>query len=303
MTTKSAFDWRGLIARLALVLLAASAAYGVYAFSELFTPWPVAALTAISFEACYIGLACLPQLSERQRREANRIAIWAVIVSVSYNSIAAVAHLSPTSFDKIPGWAVWALSILHGLPLALTGYFLSNLLLHSDNAQGKHFDNFRPVSQAEIDNSNQAAIDKIEPGNWPLSDHSLTEGDHSDQPTVTAFLSEAGPEIDKDLSQELTSSFDKTSPETLPDFDKPQTNELTTSLVKISSDNLPAFDNAGDLGDLDKPRRRTRSKKAELDQEAQQAEIAKLGRAFRDRKLTAAEFDNQLQTLLIGAEV
>jgi hypothetical protein len=183
MKEEKSIDWRKFVARAALVLLAGSAAYGVYAFSELFTPWPIAALTAISFEACYVGLACLSELTEQQKIVANRIAVWAVIVSIIYNSIAAVAHLSSKSFVNLDITAVWGLAIMHGLPLALTGYFLSNLLLHSDNPVGKEI-------EPSLDNHTLPETDKSEAVSYSIPDKELPAGEPTE---IAALLAETEP--------------------------------------------------------------------------------------------------------------
>ena len=141
--------WRDTIAGLALVTLALTAAYGVFTFSLLFVPLWVAILSAASFELTYIGLA-VAKLNNEQRIHAKYISSAAVGVSVVYNSLSALFHLAPALLQVIiitsltVSWAYWVfvilLAILHGAPLAIIAYFLSNLILHrneTDNPTSK----------------------------------------------------------------------------------------------------------------------------------------------------------------------
>jgi len=143
-------NWRETIAFSALVLLATSASYGVYVFSLLFVPHIFALVTACAFEATYIGLG-VAQLRGEQRIHAHYISVAAVAVSVAYNTIAALIHLFPTGVATIlaalataTGGALFGLwflviifSLLHGVPLAVTAYFLSNLILHKNDEGGE----------------------------------------------------------------------------------------------------------------------------------------------------------------------
>ena len=123
-------DWRALLAQLALITLALSAAYGVYRFQAHFTPWWVALISAASFELTYIGLAVL-QTTPATRKRATAISVGAVIVSVVYNSLSALFDIRPALLDAPPLWAHAALAVLHGMPLAFVAFLVSDLLLHS----------------------------------------------------------------------------------------------------------------------------------------------------------------------------
>lgn len=148
--------WREAIAFLALVLLATSAAYGVYMFSLLFVPHTFALITAGAFEATYIGLG-VAKLKGEQRAHAQWISGAAVAVSIIYNTLAAIAHFMPwlpgaivasataitAGVAAAPVVAIIALvllALLHGAPLALTAFFLSNLILHKNDEGGSALD-------------------------------------------------------------------------------------------------------------------------------------------------------------------
>jgi len=47
------FNWRGILARLPLPMLALAASYGVYEFARLFVPMWVALVQAAAFELTY----------------------------------------------------------------------------------------------------------------------------------------------------------------------------------------------------------------------------------------------------------
>lgn len=117
-----------LLPRLALVMLALTAAYGVYEFQATFTPAWVAFVSAAAFELVYISLSVL---ETPDRRRATMIATTAVAVSVIYNSLAALFTRQPDLLINTPLWANVALVVLHGAPLAIVAYNLSVLLVHA----------------------------------------------------------------------------------------------------------------------------------------------------------------------------
>jgi len=117
-----------ILSRAPLPLLALSAAWGVWVFQQLFTPWYVAALSAIAFEMVYIAL------SMESRPAAQPVAIAAVAVSVLYNVGAALFHLRPALLIDRPLWADVTLAVAHGLPLAVVAYAVSLLLLHTQHS-------------------------------------------------------------------------------------------------------------------------------------------------------------------------
>lgn len=125
------FDWRGLLARLPLPMLALAASYGVYTFNALFVPAWVAFVSACAFELTYVGLA-VAQIEVTQRRRAALIAASAVAVSVVYNVASGLFHRRPELLTDAPLWADALLAVLHGLPLAIVAYNVASLLLHQE---------------------------------------------------------------------------------------------------------------------------------------------------------------------------
>jgi hypothetical protein len=126
-------NWRSILARLPLPTLALAAAYGVWRFQALFTPWYVAAISALSFELVYIGLAVV-QLAPGDRKRATLISVGAVVVSVIYNSLSALFEIRPALLINRPLWADVILAVVHGLPLAAVAFFVADLLLHTGTA-------------------------------------------------------------------------------------------------------------------------------------------------------------------------
>lgn len=153
---KSSKDWiakqnlRKAVAILALLLLALSASYGVYTFQLLFVPEWVALVSASAFEATYIGLA-IAELTQASKKRAMIISLAAVAVSIIYNSLSALLHLSPNNIETLAfAFALskqtvaiakivanLMLALLHGAPLALVAYFVADLVIHSPNMQAK----------------------------------------------------------------------------------------------------------------------------------------------------------------------
>lgn len=119
-------------ARLPLPLLALSAAYGVYQFQALFTPWYVALLSAAAFEAVYLSLSFTPTPDTKR---AMIISVSAVAVSVLYNTLSSLFHLRPALLVDRLLWTDIALAVLHGAPLAIVAYAVADLLLHRTNKE------------------------------------------------------------------------------------------------------------------------------------------------------------------------
>jgi hypothetical protein len=130
------------------VTLAMSASVGVYEFSRLFMSHWAAMITAASFELTYIGLACLPAQTFLKYMYARKISMGAVVVSVLYNSISGFlnrnVHWSKElDIKQGPGieqllkndslfmWEI-LLAVLHGAPLAIIAYLVSDFLLHPE---------------------------------------------------------------------------------------------------------------------------------------------------------------------------
>ena len=121
--------WRAILATLPLPMLALAASYGVYEYSRLFVPAWVALAQAAAFELTYVGLSVV-QVQSDQRHRARLISLGAVVVSVSYNTLAGLFHREPALLEAAPLWANVVLSLLHGAPLAWLAFLVADLLLH-----------------------------------------------------------------------------------------------------------------------------------------------------------------------------
>lgn len=124
--------WRGILARLPLPMLAIPASYGVYEFTALFVPTWVAIMQAAAFETVYVGLAAYDKLTNADKWRAMGISVFAVAASVVYNTLAGYFHRSPqalVSWESV-WWGGLVLAALHGVPLALLAFFVSNFTLH-----------------------------------------------------------------------------------------------------------------------------------------------------------------------------
>jgi hypothetical protein len=124
-------NWRLILARLPLPMLALAASYGVYSFAQLFVPLGVAIIQAAAFELTYIGLAVTRDLSKDDRRRATTISIGAVVASIIYNTLAGWFHKQPALLETASPIAWLMFAILHGAPLAWVAYLVADLLLHS----------------------------------------------------------------------------------------------------------------------------------------------------------------------------
>lgn len=123
-------DWRNILAVLPLPMLGLSASYGVYYFASHFAPAIVAGIEAMAFELTYIGLAMQSGLDEAQRKRANRISRYAMIVSVLYNIGAGMMHDVKVDVNTFHWAARLGLSVLHGLPIPALAWAVADLLLH-----------------------------------------------------------------------------------------------------------------------------------------------------------------------------
>lgn len=118
------------MATIALPLLAFPAAFCVYLFAREFVHEWIAIGEALAFEATYIGLAMIKNMTPEQRKLAKRTTLGAVFVSVLYSTIAAQLHQDPELIKQLTGAWSWVASAIYGLPLAIIAYALSNLLFH-----------------------------------------------------------------------------------------------------------------------------------------------------------------------------
>lgn len=127
-------NWRAILSRAPLPMLALAASWGVYSFAAYYVPMWVAVVQAAAFELTYIGLAITRGLTDEQRRRATSISIGAVVVSVLYNSIDGFFVRNPTMLVGLPWWGEAIGAALHGAPLAIVAYLVADLLLHSSTA-------------------------------------------------------------------------------------------------------------------------------------------------------------------------
>lgn len=126
------WSFRRVLSVLPLPMLGLAASYGVYHFASFFAPTWVAIVEASAFELTYIGLAALEGLDDKQRTRARWVSVGAVTVSIIYNSIAGAAWMDPELLIDLSSFFFWAVAILHGVPLAVLAYFVSDLVLHSE---------------------------------------------------------------------------------------------------------------------------------------------------------------------------
>jgi hypothetical protein len=122
-------DWRAVLSRAPLPMLALAASHGVYSYNLLFVPVWVALVSAAAFELTYCGLSVVT-LTANQQPRARHIAASAVVVSVIYNTLAGLFHRRPDLLTGLPLGLDVTLAILHGLPLAIVAYNVAHLLLH-----------------------------------------------------------------------------------------------------------------------------------------------------------------------------
>lgn len=123
-------DWRSILARLPLPMLALAASYGVYSYALLFVPEPIAIIQAAAFETTYIGLAVTRTLDAAGRRRATAISLGAVTASIIYNTLAGWFHAQPQILIAAGDIAWLCLAVLHGAPLAWVAFLVASLLLH-----------------------------------------------------------------------------------------------------------------------------------------------------------------------------
>ncbi len=120
---------------LPLPTLGIAASWGVFHFANVFSPTIIAIFEAVGFELVYIGLSTLRDLPDKFRKYRQYVSLGAVAVSVVYNSLSAWLVLQPDLFDSLHfGWQI-AVSVAHGLPIAVLGYFVADLISIVKNNQ------------------------------------------------------------------------------------------------------------------------------------------------------------------------
>jgi len=118
-----------LLSIIAVPLLAAPSAYGVYMYLEPESGIAAAVSAAIGFELAYIGVNVLALHTPEQRQYAQRVALAAVATAVIFNTLAHYQLKVPGAFTGASlSWLALSLSLLTALPLAGLAYALSVLL-------------------------------------------------------------------------------------------------------------------------------------------------------------------------------
>lgn len=127
---RKSFDFIKLLQVAPLPMLGLAASYGVYFFASQFVPVAVAIGEAAAFELTYIGLTSMKGLNEKQQNRARKVSLWAVIVSVIYNTLAGAIHQDATILKDLNRLWFWTLAVIHGAPLATLAYFVADLIFH-----------------------------------------------------------------------------------------------------------------------------------------------------------------------------
>jgi hypothetical protein len=176
----SRIDWRAVLSRAPLPMLALAASHGVYSYNLLFVPVWVALVSAAAFELTYCGLSVVTLTADQQPR-ARRIAASAVVVSVIYNTLAGLFHRRPDLLSGLPLALDVALAILHGLPLAIVAYSVAHLLLH---------DAPRSSSAAEVggEPASTSLTDKL--SERPTAGPVLSDAKNALQPLVMGYIAD-----------------------------------------------------------------------------------------------------------------
>lgn len=128
-------SWRrSALATLAVPLLAAPSAYGVYQYLEPESGALAAASAAVGFELLYLGVNVLVLPSAELRAYGRRVALAAVVTAVTFNALAHYAAKVPGAFSGAPFALLPALlALITALPLAGLAYAVS-VLLHRISA-------------------------------------------------------------------------------------------------------------------------------------------------------------------------
>lgn len=115
--------------KIALVLLAAVAAWLVFGFGSAVLPLPVAALSAGSLVATYIGLA-FADIPHAQQARAIKVAWAAMVVEALYGTLYVLSIQFPGFFAQPPVWAAVPLAMLHGASFSVLAFFVSLFVFH-----------------------------------------------------------------------------------------------------------------------------------------------------------------------------
>lgn len=120
---------RSVVTMLAVPLLAAPSAYGVYRYLAPESGSIAAASAAIGFELLYLGVNMLTLRTAELRAYARRVALAAVVTAVTFNALAHYAAKVPQAFSGASFALLPALlALITSLPLAGLAYAVSVLL-------------------------------------------------------------------------------------------------------------------------------------------------------------------------------
>ena len=134
---------------LAVPLLAAPSAYGVYRYLEPESGALAAASAAIGFELLYLGVNVLTLHTAELRAYARRVALAAVLTAVTFNALAHYAAKVAHAFGGAPFALLPAiLALITSLPLAGLAYAVSVLLHRISEAQSAQPDPDAPSNAA-----------------------------------------------------------------------------------------------------------------------------------------------------------
>jgi hypothetical protein len=176
----SRIDWRAVLSRAPLPMLALAASHGVYSYNLLFVPVWVALVSAATFELTYCGLSVVRLTADQQPR-ARRIATSAVVVSVIYNTLAGLFHRRPDLLAGLPLGLDVTLAILHGLPLAIVAYSVAHLLLHDAPRPAGAIEGGATLTSAPLPNMSDERS---------TEDTALPQAENALQPLVTGYIAD-----------------------------------------------------------------------------------------------------------------
>lgn len=119
--------------KLALVLLAGTAAYFVFEFVNQVAAFGVALFASGSLVATYVGLAFAP-IPHTQRRHAVIVARVAMGIEAAYGFLYVLSLQSPDVFARpLNIWLSVPLALLHGGAFSVLAYFVSLFVVHGQD--------------------------------------------------------------------------------------------------------------------------------------------------------------------------
>lgn len=107
--------------RLSIFSMGTRASWGVFSFSALLDPLPLAIIEACSLELIYIGLTFAP-VDDDGKKNVLWVSASALFVSVLYNVLASAHQQSPGIFENLDSWLFWVMAFLHGSPMAILNF-------------------------------------------------------------------------------------------------------------------------------------------------------------------------------------